>query len=134
MSFTNAPIHDLLIRIKNAYMARRVDVAPVIYSKFKIAVLDLLHQYRFIAGYEVIDIKAKKYIKVKLHPVKNPAQDIPVVRFYSTPGRRYYVWSDQIKSVASGRGIWILSTNQWLLASHVAKAKKIWGELIAEIY
>ena len=112
MSFTNAPIHDLLIRIKNAYMARRVDVAPVIYSKFKIAVLDLLQQYRFIAGYNVLESNAKKYIHIKLHPVKNPAQDIPVVRFYSTPGRRYYVGSDQIKSVASGRGIGILSTNQ----------------------
>lgn len=115
-------------------MARRVDVAPVIYSKFKIAVLDLLQQYRFIAGYQVVQIDSKQYIKVKLHPVKNPAQDIPVVRFYSTPGRRYYIWSDQIKSVASGRGIGILSTNQGLLASHVAKAKNIWGELIAEIY
>jgi ribosomal protein S8 len=28
----------------------------------------------------------------------------------------------------------IISTSQWLMASHVAKEKKLWGELIAEIY
>ena len=53
MSFVNAPIHDLLIRIKNAYMARRTHVDGVIYSNFKVNVLELLKQYGFILGYEV---------------------------------------------------------------------------------
>jgi ribosomal protein S8 len=36
--------------------------------------------------------------------------------------------------VAGGKGIGIISTNQWLMPTHVAKVKKLWGELIAEIY
>jgi ribosomal protein S8 len=36
--------------------------------------------------------------------------------------------------VAGGKGIGIISTNKWLLPAHVAKEKKLGGELIAEIY
>jgi ribosomal protein S8 len=36
--------------------------------------------------------------------------------------------------VAGWKWIWIISTNQWLMASHEAKAKKLGWELIAEIY
>lgn len=39
-----------------------------------------------------------------------------------------------MKTVAGGKGLGIISTNQGLLPVHVAKAKKLGGELIAEIY
>jgi ribosomal protein S8 len=42
MSYVNAPIHDLLIRIKNAYMARKILVEWVSFSNFKQQVLELL--------------------------------------------------------------------------------------------
>jgi ribosomal protein S8 len=54
MSFVNAPVHDLLIRIKNAYMARRYVVENVVHSKFKMNVLDLLKRYTFIESYEIV--------------------------------------------------------------------------------
>jgi ribosomal protein S8 len=53
MSLVQAPIHDLLIRIKNAYLARRYQVDNVQYSKFKQQMLDLLKVYRFIDGYAI---------------------------------------------------------------------------------
>ncbi|MBO4203972.1 30S ribosomal protein S8 [bacterium] len=55
MSYVNAPIHDLLIRIKNAYMARKTAVNGVVYSKFKVKVLDLLKEYHFVKGYEIVE-------------------------------------------------------------------------------
>ena len=103
MSYVNAPVHDLLIRIKNAYMARRTTVDGVVYSKFKANILDLLN-------------------------------DIPSVKFYSRPSRPWYVGYKDLKSVAGGKGLGIISTNQGLLPVHVAKQKKLGGELIAEIY
>lgn len=131
----NAPIHDLLIRIKNAYMARRLTVSWVWYSRFAEAVLDLLKQYKFINGYDIIDEgNNKKFITISLKEVKNPVQDIPVIRFYSKPSRRRYVSYKDIKPVAGGQGIGIISTNKWLLPTHEAKKQKVWGELIAEIY
>jgi small subunit ribosomal protein S8 len=66
--------------------------------------------------------------------VENPGQDVPVVKFYSKPSRPWYVSYKDLKSVASGRGIGLISTSEGLMPTHVAKQKKLGGELIAEIY
>ena len=55
MSLVNAPIHDLLIRIKNAYLARRYRLENIVHSKFKVQVLELLKRFRFVREYEVIE-------------------------------------------------------------------------------
>lgn len=135
MSFVNSPIHDLLIRIKNAYMARLINVDWVPFSNFKVQVLTLLKKYKFILDYKVVSItENKKSIDITLNEVVNPVNDIPVIKFYSKPSRRWYKSASELKPVAWGRGIWIISTSQWLMAAHEAKSKNIWGELIAEIY
>jgi len=134
MSYVNAPVHDLLIRIKNAYMARKTTVDWVVFSKFKVNVLDLLKEYGFVKGYEVKEIDSKKFISIELKKVVDPINDIPSVKFFSKPSRPWYVGYKDLKSVAGGKGLWIISTNQGLLPVHVAKERKLWGELIAEIY
>lgn len=133
MSLT-APLHDMLIRIKNAYMARRTSVAPVVYSKFKVAVLNMLKRYGYIHSFDIQSEGNKKSIYIHLNEVYNVVEDIPVIKFYSTPSRRFYVAHDQIKTVASWQWLWIMSTSLWLLPSHIAKVKWVWWELIAEIY
>lgn len=134
MSFVNAPIHDLLIRIKNAYMARRTTLEWVVYSKFKASVLDLLKEHGFIMGYDIIQDGSKKTLHISLKQVKDEINDIPVIKFYSKPSRRWYISYKEIKPVAAGRGIGIMSTSQWLLSTQDAKKRKVGGELIAEIY
>lgn len=134
MSYVNAPIHDLLIRIKNAYMARKTTVEGVVFSKFKVNVLQLLKDYDFIKDFEIVEEENKKMINIKLKVVKDPVNDIPEVKFYSKPSRPWYVGYKELKNVAGGKGIGIISTNQGLLPVHVAKQKKLGGELIAEIY
>jgi len=135
MSFVNAPIHDLLIRIKNAYMARRQVVSWVVYSNFKAQILSLLKKYWFIKDFEIQeDTGNKKFINISLNLVKDPINDIPVIKFYSRPSRRWYVSYDDIKPVAWGRWIWIISTSKGLMATHEAKSAKVGWELIAEIY
>ncbi|MFZ5341622.1 MAG: 30S ribosomal protein S8 [Patescibacteria group bacterium] len=49
----NSPVHDLLIRIKNAYMARLNKVDGVTYSNFKKELLELLKRFKFIKDYEI---------------------------------------------------------------------------------
>jgi small subunit ribosomal protein S8 len=134
MSYVNAPIHDLLIRIKNAYMARKTTIEGVVFSNFKVKVLELLKEYHFVNDYQVVENGAKKMLTIRLHIVKDPVNDIPEVKFYSKPSRPRYVGYKELKSVAGGKGIGIISTNQGLLPAHVAKQKKLGGELIAEIY
>ena len=134
MSYVNAPVHDLLIRIKYAYMARRTTVDGVVYSKFKANILDLLKQYGFVKDFSIQGTDSKKEISIELKKVVNPVNDIPSVKFYSRPSRPWYVGYKDLKSVAGGKGLGIISTNQGLLPAHVAKQKKLGGELIAEIY
>ncbi len=134
MTYINAPIHDLLIRIKNAYMARKTSVEDVPFSNFKINILELLKQYGFIQKFDVVADGIKKHINITLKRVINPVDDVPNIKFFSKPSRPWYVSYKNITSVAGGKGIGIISTNQWLMPAHVAKQKKLWGELIAEIY
>lgn len=134
MTYVNAPVHDLLIRIKNAYMARRTTVDGVVYSKFKANILELLKQYGFVKDFSIQGTDAKKVIYIELKKVVNPVNDIPSVKFFSKPSRPWYVGYKDLKTVAGGKGLGIISTNQGLLPVHVAKQKKLGGELIAEIY
>lgn len=134
MSYVNAPVHDLLIRIKNAYMARKINVENVTFSKFKVNILELLKRYNFIKSFDLIEKDKKKTIKITLNVVNNPVNDIPEIKFYSKPSRPWYLSYKNINIVAGGKWIWIMSTNQWLMASHEAKQKKLGWELIAEIY
>ena len=126
MSFTAAPIHDMLIRIKNGYMARKKSVDNIYHSTFKESVAKLLKQYKFIKDYSVdASDPKKKYISIQLNEVREAVNDIPIIKFFSRPSRPRYVGYKQIRPVAAGKGIGILSTSQGLMASHVAKRKKI---------
>lgn len=130
----NAPIQDLLIRIKNAYLARRKLVTGVIYSRMKENICVLLKQYKFIASFEKRIEGNKSFLDIVLYAVKDPIKDIPVIKLVSKPSRRWYVGYKDLKPVASWKGIGIISTSMGILPTHVAKKQKIWWELLAEIY
>ncbi len=134
MSVVNSPVQDLIIRIKNWYMARRKEIKQVIFSNLKKNVLDLLKRFWFIRTYEIIEDGNKKFLKVYLNEVKDSFSDIPVVKFYSKPSLRWYISSNEIQKVAWGRWIWIISTNKGLMAAHEARSQNLGWELIAEIY
>jgi len=134
MTFVNAPIHDLLIRIKNAYKARKIKVLDVQFSNFKQQVCDLLKEYKFISTYEIREEGKKQFIDITLNQVISSNNDVPVVKFYSTPSRPWYISYKEIRSVAWGKGIGIIATSKWLLPTHKAKEQKVGWQLIAEIY
>jgi len=100
MTYVNAPIHDLLIRIKNAYMARRTSVESVPFSNFKVKILDLLKQYQFIQNFDFKEDGKKKYINITLKKVVNPVNDVPNIKFFSKPSRPRYVSYKNISLVA----------------------------------
>ena len=112
MTYINAPIHDLLIRIKNAYMARKTTVEDVPFSNFKVNILELLKQYRFVQKFDIKEEGVKKFINITLKKVINPVDDVPNIKFFSKPSRPWYVSYKDINLVAGGKGIGIISTNQ----------------------
>lgn len=112
MSLVNAPVQDLLIRIKNAYLARRYRVENVVYSNFKVQVLELLKRFRFIKDFSVSEEGNKKFLSIELNVTGSMKEDVPVIKFYSKPSRRWYVSYSELKPVAGGVGIGIISTSQ----------------------
>jgi small subunit ribosomal protein S8 len=114
-TFVNAPVHDMLIRIKNAYMARKTNVDGVQYSKLKENVLNILKKHGFVKDFQVVEEGNKKFINIQLKEVTNPIQDVPVIKFYSKPSRRVYVSYKDLHKVAGGLGIGVISTNKGLL-------------------
>lgn len=127
------PIGDLLTRLRNAYLARIIEVkAP--YSKLKAEILRILKKNKYIVDFEVIDEdNNKKSLLIKLNDVRKTFY-IPTFRRISKPGQRIYVWSKDIKKSRNGKWIYILSTSKWVITWYEARSLNVWGELLCEIF
>jgi len=119
---------DLIIRIKNGYMARResIDVSS---SHFNEAVLMKLMQLGFIKKFQAKD----RIIQVELlYKERNAA--ITDVQIFSKPGRRYYVSYKDLKPVLGGLGYSIISTSKGIFSNKEARKRKLGGELLFSIW
>ena len=119
---------DLIIRIKNGYMARRENIEAS-YSHFNEEVLKKLMQLGFIKDFQV---KERKIQVELLYKDKNPA--ITDVQIFSKPGRRFYVSYKDLKLVMGGLGYSILSTSKGILSNKEVRRIKIGGELLFSIW
>jgi small subunit ribosomal protein S8 len=52
----------------------------------------------------------------------------------SKPGRRLHIRSDQIRPVLDGLGISVLSTNKGVMSDRQAKAQRVGGEVICQVW
>ncbi len=134
----NYPLGDMLIRIKNAYLSRRLE-ADFSYSQIKEIVLKLLKREKFIDSYKVESQGAQQRIRVILsyEYEKGKNRHRAVMRglkLISKPGRRIYVSAKKIPSVFSGLGINILSTSKGIMTGTEARAQKVGGELICQVW
>ncbi len=120
-------IIDLIIRIKNGYMAKKdTIVSPC--SKYREAVLKKLVSLKFIKGYEVKG-EIKKNIVVDLSYIEGKP-GINDVKIYSKPGMRLYISYKNLKPILSGFGYSILSTSKGIMTDREAKKAKLGGELL----
>jgi len=133
-SFVNAPLHDMLIRIKNAYMGRKTNIDNVQYSSLKENVLKILKEHGFVLDYSISEDGKKKFISILLKEVTNSIQDVPVIKFHSKPSRRLYVSYKDLHKVAWGLWIGVISTNKWVITTKEAKINKVGWEYIFDIY
>lgn len=125
-------IIDLIIRIKNSYLARKESLSCY-YSKFKEEILKKLKELKYIKDYKIEEKDSKKMIFIELLYIdKEPA--ITDVKIYSKPGRRYYVSYKDLKPVMSGYGHSIISTPKGIMTNKEARLKKIGGELLFNIW
>jgi small subunit ribosomal protein S8 len=84
------PIGDLLTRIRNAYMARIIEV-KVPFSSLKADISKILKKNKYIVDFEIIDEgNNKKVIRLTLNNVRT-TKYVPTLSRISKPGQRIYV-------------------------------------------
>jgi small subunit ribosomal protein S8 len=127
------PIGDMLIRLKNALMARHKSVI-VPASKMKLEIARILKEEGYIEDYKYIKEETQPKIEIILKYDENKRPIIAGVKRVSKPGRRIYKGYRDLPKVLDGFGIAIVSTSQGIMTDHEAKKRKVGGEVICEIW
>ena len=129
------PVADMLIRVKNAYLARHKELV-VPYSKTKYALGKILVGRRFVEEIELVknkEDKGKKEMRLKLKFIKRKSA-LTEIKIISKPSLRVYVSKKRIPRVLGGFGIAIVSTSKGLMTDREARKKGLGGELICEVW
>ncbi len=126
------PIADMLTRIRNAGQAghRWADI-PL--SKLKVQMARLLKENAFVYDFKVLNDGRHGLVRVYLKYYEGE----PVIRHIarvSRPGRRRYVGVDEIPRVRGGLGMAVVSTSRGLLSDRGARAARVGGEVLAEVW
>lgn len=122
------PIADFMIRIKNGYMAKRLQVSAP-YSKVKDEISKILVR----EGY-VTDAKHEGGNMVVTLKYEETKPVLIGVKRISKPGLRVYVNKRKVPSVRQGYGMAIISTPQGLVTDKEARKKGIGGELMVKVW
>ena len=126
------PIADLLTRLRNAYLARVINVkAP--YSRLKSDILKILKKNKYIVDFEVLQEDNKKALLITLNDVRK-TKYIPTFKRISKPWQRIYLWFKDVKKSRNGKWIYILSTPKWVITWYEARALCVGWELMCEVF
>ncbi len=124
-------VNDLIIRIKNGYMARKVTILSP-HSGFREEVLKKLVELKFIKGFKINKDQFKEITIELLYEKGQPA--MTDVKIFSKPGGRHYVSYRDLKPVLSGYGFSLISSSFGIITDKEAKTKKLGGELLFNIW
>jgi small subunit ribosomal protein S8 len=127
MSMTD-PIADLLTRIRNAQMARKTEVS-VSSSKLKTALVKVLKDEGYVAGFQVTTEGAKTTLSIELkyfdgRPVIDRLERV------SRPGLRIYRGKAELPKIQGGLGTAIVSTPKGVMTDKQARAIGQGGEVL----
>ncbi|MBI2343333.1 MAG: 30S ribosomal protein S8 [Deltaproteobacteria bacterium] len=126
-------IADLLTRIRNA-SAVRYETVLVEYSRLNAHILDVMLREGYVAHVQPIGDGVGKRLAVGLKYSADKRPVLTDLRRISTPGRRVYVRCQEIPRVRNGLGVAILSTPRGVLTDEEARAHKVGGEMLCEVW
>lgn len=122
------PISDMLTRIRNGLLSKKVSVLMPLSNK-KESIAKVLFNEGYIREYSSFSKDKKKYLEIFLK-YYNGNSVIECLKRVSRPGLRVYKKYDKLPIIKGGMGIAIISTSQGLLTSYKAYSKGIGGEII----
>lgn len=126
------PVSDLIIRIKNAVLARKIEVR-LPHSKMKQAVAEVLAAEGYVTAVATEPAPVGKELVITLKYVGKQSF-VTDVRRLSKPGRRLYSPATQIPKTLGGYGITIVSTNKGVMTDKEARKQNVGGELLCQIW
>lgn len=123
------PIADFLTRVRNAVRAghEKVDIPA---SKMKANLCKVLKEEGYIKNFKII-AKSTSDINIRVGLKEQALVDLQRV---SKPGLRVYSGYKEMPRVISGLGISIVSTSKGVMSSRKAKAAKLGGEIICNVW
>lgn len=122
------PIANMIVQIKNGYMAKK-DKVDIPYSKFKLEIAKLLESEGRVGKVK----KDAHAINIELL-YRDKAPAINEIKRVSKPGLRVYQKSKKIKQLKAGKGTIILSTPEGVMTAQAAKKKNLGGEVICLLW
>lgn len=125
-------IGDFLTVIRNGLMVSKRSVETP-YSKIKLEVAKILKEEGFIRDFAIIEKDEKKFIQISLKYVDGESVIHELTRI-STPGKRVYGRSQQLKYVIGKFGISILTTSKGIMTDKMAKQLSVGGEIICSVW
>lgn len=129
---TSDPIADMLIRLKNGYLAHKNSVA-VPYSKLKDRLAQILVEEGFLLEVKKDRKKIKEDLILRLrYQEGKPAFE--QAKRISKPGRRVYQDVAKLPGVSEGLGIAVISTPKGLMTTREARRRKLGGEVICRVW
>lgn len=126
------PIADMIIRLKNAGLAKR-ERAVFPASELKWAIAEKLKQSGYLKTVTKRGKKVKKSIEAEL-VYANGVPKLSEVKRVSRPSQRIYHRHHQIRPVRQGYGLALYSTPKGILTDKEAREAKVGGEILFKIW
>lgn len=127
------PIADMLTRIRNAYLAQKLDVVMP-YSKLKEEIVAVLDRHELVDGYSSEGEGATRRLSVVLAYDDKGKPTMTHLKRESKPSLRLYKKAKEIGFVRGGYGLAIVTTSQGVMSDQEARKKNLGGEVIAVIW
>jgi len=134
MSYMSDPVADMLVRVKNAYVAN-MDTVNIPFSKLKGEIARILEREGFIRSHEVKkDEGIQGVIKIHLKYNNKNMSAINGIKKISRPGLRVYTEKNNIPRAMGGLGIVIVSTSRGVFTDAEAREAGVGGEVICSVW
>jgi small subunit ribosomal protein S8 len=122
------PVADLLTRVRNATRVKHAKVdMPA--SKIKANICKVLKEEGFIRNFKILVKDDNLTLRVAL---KNDS--IVGIQRVSKPGLRIYKGYRDMPRILSGLGVSVVSTSAGVISSRKAKAMKLGGEVLCNVW
>jgi small subunit ribosomal protein S8 len=125
------PIADMLTRIRNAQMVKKVSVAMPS-SKLKVAIAQVLKDEGYVDDFAVTTdgVKSELQIALKYYAGRPVIERLERV---STPGLRVYKGRGDLPQVMNGLGVAIVTTPRGVMTDRKARANGVGGEVLCYV-